>query len=468
MYKITVGLEVHTELNTKSKIFSPAKNSYDLNPNTNVSPIDIALPGTLPTLNKKVFEKAIKLGKIFNMIISELIIFDRKNYYYPDLPKGYQITQQTLPIAQHGKYKMLNGKEIRIHDIHIEEDTAGLDHFDGFTLIDYNRCGVPLLEIVTEPDFENLEAVEFLEDLRLILKNADISEADITKGHIRCDVNVSVSKTDTLGVKVEVKGVDSIANVKKVIEAESTRQIELLEKGEEILQETRRYDEKTNTTILMRTKEDAIDYRYFVEPNIPIFTLPKTFIDSIENDITLPNDLLNKYVNDYKIDLVNAKKIIKDNGLINYFETLINLDIDPTTAINLITGPISEYLNKKNINITNYYLKPTDLKTIIELNNNGDLSSKQMKEIILKINEEKIPVEKFIKKYNLVQINNEEELTSIINEVLENNKDKLELYKAGKTNTFNFFIGAVMKQTNGNCNPVKTRKILESILKGEE
>lgn len=468
MYKVTVGLEVHTELNTNSKIFSPAQNSYSLEANKFVSEIDLALPGTLPVFNKEVLVKAIRLGKIFNMIISELIIFDRKNYYYPDLPKGYQITQHTLPIGLNGEYVMLNDKKIRIHDIHIEEDTASLDHYDNFSLIDYNRCGVPLIEIVTEPDFEGLEAVEFLEDLRLILKNADLSDADVTKGQIRCDVNVSVSKSEELGTKVEVKNVNSIANVKKVIEAESKRQIDLLESGKKVLQETRRYDEKTNQTILMRSKEDAIDYRYFVEPNIPIFTISKEFIDSVENNITLPNEILKKYINEYKIDLVNAKKIIKNKNLTNYFEELINLEVDPITAVNLITGPILEYLNKKDIDILEYYLKPNDLKKVIDLNINGDLSSKQMKEIILKIDEEKISIEKFIKKHNLVQINNEEELKSIIKKVLNDNADKLELYKSGKTNMFNFFVGAVMKETKGNCNPVKTKELLENLLKGEE
>lgn len=470
MYKTIIGLEVHTELNTNSKIFSPAKNEYNLDSNINVCELDIALPGTLPIFNKEVLKKAILLAKIFKMQIADLVIFDRKHYFYPDLPKGYQITQHTLPIGINGIYKMLNDKNIRIHDIHIEEDTASLDHYDNYTLIDYNRSGVPLIEIVTEPDFEGVdEAISFLEDLRLILRNSNLSEADVTKGHIRCDVNISVKEEndDKLGTRVEIKNVNSFSNVRKVIEAESKRQIEVIKNGGTILQETRRYDEETNTTVLMRSKEDAIDYRYFVEPNIPIFKLSEEFVNSVENNFILPNDLLNKYTNTYNISLVNAKKIIKSNKLINYFEECLKLEMDPINTVNLITGPILEYLNKTELEIDMYCITPSELKTLVNINNNGDISTKQMKDIILKINDEKLSVQKYIKKYDIKQINNEEELTKIINNVLKQNEEKVKEYKNGNTNLIKFFIGKIMSETKGNCNPVKTNTILESILKGE-
>lgn len=470
MYKLTVGLEIHTELNTNSKIFSPSKNEYNLDSNVNVSELDIALPGSMPVLNKEVINKSIKLAKIFNMNISELIIFDRKHYFYPDLPKGYQITQHTLPIGLNGTYKLLSEKEIRIHDIHIEEDTASLDHYDNYTLIDYNRSGVPLIEIVTEPDFESVdEAINFLEDLRLILRNNNLSEADVTKGHIRCDVNVSVrgEKEKNLGTRVEIKNVNSFSNVRKVIESEYKRQIELLESGKEVLQETRRYDEETNTTVLMRKKEDAIDYRYFVESNIPIFELPKEYIENTGNDYTLPNDLLSKYTKEYNISLVNAKKIIKSKELIDYFDKCLNLEIDAIKATNLITGPILEYLNKVNITIDKYILTPEELKELIRLNDEGELSSKQVKEIILNINEEKINLEKFIKKHNIKQISDEKELTKIIKEILNKNEEKVSEYKNGNEKIKKFFIGIIMKETKGKCNPIKTNEILDKLLKGE-
>ena len=470
MYKLTVGLEIHTELNTNSKIFSPSKNEYNLDSNVNVSELDIALPGSMPVLNKEVINKSIKLAKIFNMNISELIIFDRKHYFYPDLPKGYQITQHTLPIGLNGTYKLLSEKEIRIHDIHIEEDTASLDHYDNYTLIDYNRSGVPLIEIVTEPDFESVdEVINFLEDLRLILRNNNLSEADVTKGHIRCDVNVSVrgEKEKNLGTRVEIKNVNSFSNVRKVIESEYKRQIELLESGKEVLQETRRYDEENNTTVLMRKKEDAIDYRYFVESNIPIFELTKEYIENTGNDYTLPNDLLSKYTKEYNISLVNAKKIIKSKELIDYFDKCLNLEIDAIKATNLITGPILEYLNKVNITIDKYILTPEELKELIRLNDEGELSSKQVKEIILNINEEKINLEKFIKKHNIKQISDEKELTKIIKEILNKNEEKVNEYKNGNEKIKKFFIGIIMKETKGKCNPIKTNEILDKLLKGE-
>lgn len=467
MYKTIIGLEIHTELNTTSKIFSSAKNTYSLDANTNVEPVDIALPGTMPFFNKEVLKKSILLAKIFNMEIADYIMFDRKHYFYCDLPKGYQITQFFKPIGQKGTYKMLNGKTIRIHDIHIEEDTASLDHFDNYTLIDYNRCGIPLIEIVTEPDFEGVdEAISFLEDLRLILKNANLSEADVTKGNIRCDVNISVKKDsdEELGTRVEIKNVNSFSNVRKVIETESKRQIECLEKGIIINQETRRYDKESKTTKLMRSKEDAIDYRYFVEPNIPIFDLSDEFVSSIKNDFILPNDLLDKYTNEYNISLVNAKKIIKSSEMINYFTECINLSLNPVKVTNVLTGVISEYLNKKEISISKYFLKPNDLKILFEKLDNEEISSKQMKEIILNINEEQIDVDSYIKKHNIKLISDEEEITKIIMEVLEENKDKLESYKNGNTNLEKFFFGQIMKKTNGNINPQKANKKLKELL----
>ena len=374
MYKTVVGLEIHTELNTNSKIFSSSKNEYNLNSNVFVSPLDIALPGTLPVVNEEVFKKGITLAKIFNMNIAELIIFDRKHYFYPDLPKGFQITQHTMPIGTKGTYKLFSGKVIRIHDIHIEEDTASLDHYEDYSLIDYNRCGIPLIEIVTEPDFDGVEeAINFLEDLRIILKSNNLSEADVKKGQIRCDVNVSVHKEgESLGTRVEIKNVNSFSNVRKVIEAESKRQIELLEKGEKIEQETRRYDEEENTTILMRSKEDAIDYRYYVEPNIPILKLPEEFINDIKEDFILPNEILNKYIS-LGINVINAKKIIKSKELIDYFEKCLELNMEPINTVNLITGPILEYLNKKEITIDKYCLIPNELEQLVNLNKTEEI-----------------------------------------------------------------------------------------------
>ena len=468
MYKLVVGLEIHTELNTNTKAFSSAKNSYSLEENIFVSPVDLAFPGTLPVFNLNVLEKAIKLVKILNMHLSTTVMFDRKNYFYPDLPKGYQITQETLPIGISGEYELLNGKVIGINNIHMEEDTASLDHYDKFTLMDYNRCGVPLIEIVTEPDFRNTEDVmSFLEDLRLILKNANISNADSTKGQIRVDVNVSVmEETDNdFGTRVELKNINSFNVVKKAIECEMNRQVSLLKNGYKIKQETRRYDEELNETVLLRSKEDSIDYRYFIDANIPSFTIPDSFIKSSIKDIPeLPNELLKKYVNEYCIDEINAKKIIKDINLCKYFEKLVKNDIDPIMAINLITGPISEYLNKSYKKISEYTLKEEDLIKLIKLNENGNISSKQLKEIILNIDLENLSIEEFIKKHKMEQVNNTEDIIKIINIVLYNNKSKVNEYKEGKTNLYKYFIGEIMKESKGKINPVLANQELEKIL----
>lgn len=471
MYKTVIGLEIHTELNTESKIFSPAKNKYSLESNVYVKELDIALPGTLPFLNKEVLKKAIKLCKIYNMNIADKIIFDRKNYYYPDLPKGYQITQNTLPIGTNGYYEMINDKKIRIHDIHIEEDTASLTHYDDYTLINYNRSGIPLLEIVTEPDFNSVEEVmNFLEDLRFILKRSNISEAEVIKGQMRCDLNINLKdeRDKFITPKVEVKNVNSFKNIKDAINVEVKRQIKALENNEKLYQETRRYNEKTNSTILMRTKEDAIDYRYFVESNIPIFKLDKNLINEVEEFNMMPNKTLKKYVEEYKLNLINSKKIVKDINLTNYFNECIKLnDKYMEDILNLITGPILEYLNKTDLDINSYLLKPVDLVEIISLKEKGDISTNQVKEILLNINEENISLTEYINKHNMKQLNNEDEIIKIIKEIFNEHKEEIEKYKKGNKNMIGFFVGCVMKKTSGKVNPSITNKLIVDLLEKE-
>ncbi len=471
MYKTVIGLEIHTQLNTKSKIFSPAKNEYKIEPNINVRELDIALPGTLPFLNEEVLKKAIKLCKIYNMNIADKIIFDRKNYYYPDLPKGYQITQNTLPIGTNGYYEMINNKKIRIHDIHIEEDTASLTHYNDYTLINYNRSGIPLLELVTEPDFNSVEEViNFLEDLRFILKEANISQADVIKGQMRCDLNINLKDESDKYItpKVEVKNVNSFKNIKDAINVEVERQIKALENNEKLYQETRRYNEPTNSTILMRSKEDAIDYRYYVEPNIPIFPLKKQLIESVEDFKDVPNKTLIKYVEEYKLDIVNAKKIVREINLTNYFNECININNEYIKeSLNLITGPILEYLNKNNLNIKDYIIKPNDLIEIIKLKETGEISTNQIKEILLNINDENISLKEYIEKHNMKQISNIDELEIIIKKILSEHKEEVNKYKNGNKNMVGFFVGMVMKKTSGKANPKTTNELIIKLLERE-
>ena len=468
-YKVSIGLEMHCEFKSKSKVFSNALNEYSEIPNINVNAIDMAFPGILPTVNKECVRKSILMAMILNCQIPEYLYFDRKNYYYPDLPKGYQITQMNNPIGINGNLTIeCNGEEknILIHDIHLEEDTASLDHYSDATLINYNRAGVPLLELVTEPCLSSAdEAVAFLEEVRRIYQYADISDADIKKGQIRCDVNVSISDNDELGTRVEVKNVNSIANVYETINYEIKRQSELKDLGryDEVLQETRRFDEETGTTIRMRSKEDAIDYKYFVEPNIPKFKITEEWKEEIKKNIPmLPRERKHMYINDYNLSEYDANIIIKNKNYAEYYEECVNLGMDKKQVANWLIVQIIAYLKQEDITLKEFYLKPNLLKQILSELENGNISSKQAKEIFNKSLDNKKEPKEFIK--DNTQISDKEELVTIIENILNNNLKQIEEYKNGKTNLFDYFVGQVMKETRGKANPVMTKEILKDKL----
>ena len=471
-YKAVIGLEMHCEIKSNSKVFSNAKNDYNELPNCNVSEIDMAFPGILPVLNKECVRKALLASIVLGCKQPDYIFFDRKNYYYPDLPKGYQITQMHAPIGVDGKLTIdVNGKEkeVLIHDIHLEEDSASLDHYSGATLIDYNRCGVPLLELVTEPCLNSAEeAVAFLETVRRIYQYCDISDADTKKGQIRCDVNVSIMDKDdtTLGTKVEMKNVNSFSNVYDTIVYEIERQSNLKDSGRynEVIQETRRFDEETGTTIRMRGKIDAVDYKYFVEPNIPKYRLDKIWLEEIKKSIPmLPKDRKNIYINDYLLSEYDANIIIKERTTADYFEKCVNLGINPKTAANWLIVQIVAYLNKNDMELKDFYLKPEYLKQITDAQEEGIISSKQAKEIFNKSLEENREPNNFISKDN-GQISDEKELNILIENILNSNTKQIEEYKNGKTNLFDYFVGQVMKETRGKANPIVTKKILKDKL----
>ncbi len=468
-YKVSIGLEMHCEFKSKSKVFSNALNEYSEIPNINVNAIDMAFPGILPTINKECVRKSILMAMILNCQIPKYLYFDRKNYYYPDLPKGYQITQMNNPIGVNGNLTIeCNGEEknILIHDIHLEEDTASLDHYSDATLINYNRAGVPLLELVTEPCLSSAdEAVAFLEEVRRIYQYADISDADIKKGQIRCDVNVSISDNDELGTRVEVKNVNSIANVYETINYEIKRQSELKDLGryDEVLQETRRFDEETGTTIRMRSKEDAIDYKYFVEPNIPKFKITEEWKEEIKKDIPmLPRERKHMYINEYNLSEYDANIIIKNKDYAEYYEECVNLGMDKKQVANWLIVQIIAYLKQEDITLKDFYLKPNLLKQILSELEKGNISSKQAKEIFNKSLENKKEPKEFIK--DNTQISDKEELVTIIENILNNNLKQIEDYKNGKTNLFDYFVGQVMKETRGKANPVMTKEILKDKL----
>ena len=471
-YKAVIGLEMHCEMKSNSKVFSSARNDFSELANINVRPVDMAFPGTLPVLNKECVRKAILASLILGCKVPEYMYFDRKNYYYPDLPKGYQITQMHDPVGTNGSITIDCGsyeKEIKIHDIHLEEDSASMDHFSDVSLINYNRAGVPLLELVTEPCLSSAEeAVAFLEEIRKIYQYADISEADTKKGQIRCDVNVSIMEEGSteLGTKVEVKNVNSFGNVYDTINYEIERQSKLKDEGryDEVVQETRRFDEETGTTIRMRTKADAIDYKYFVEPNIPKYKIDKTWVEEIKKNIPeLPRERKKKYIEDYGLSEYDANIIIKTKDYADYYEECISLGIDKKQAANYLIVNIIAYLNKELISLKDFYLKPEYLKQILDELEKGNISSKQAKEIFNKSIEENKEPKNFISKENN-QISDTNELNNIIDTILNNNNSQVEAYKSGKTNLFDYFVGQVMKETKGKANPTITKEILKDKL----
>ena len=424
--QLVIGLEMHCELKSNAKVFSTGINKYSDTANCHVSPVDMAFPGTLPIVNKKCIEHAIKMASVLNCTLADKFIFDRKNYYYPDLPKGYQITQCTKPIGVNGYIDLpCEDRVIRakIHDIHLEEDAASLDHFKNTSTIEYNRAGVPLLEIVTEPCFYSAdEAVAFLEYMRNVYQYTDISLADTKKGQIRCDVNVNLKNENGEYVtpRVEIKNVNSFSNVHDAILYEEKRQLKALEENNimELVQETRRWDEESNSTIRMRTKVDAIDYKYFIDPNIPPIKIDKKWVEKIVKTIPrLPLERQNSYITEYGLSAYDAKILVKDKDIASYFEECINLGLDAKMASNWITVNIVTELNKDNSSIRDFYITPLYLKQILDRITDGTISNKQAKEVFSKALEEKKEPQSFISKENS-QISNEDELKSIITKII--------------------------------------------------
>lgn len=474
-YYPTIGLEMHCEgSETKSKVFSPAKNEYSAIPNENVVAIDMGFPGILPVVNKEAVRMSIMMSSILHCRIPEYMYFERKNYYYPDLPKGYQITQNPPEeCVGNGGYIDIERDDgttfrVDIDNLHLEEDAARSTHFLNTTTINYNRAGAPLFELVTKPCLHSAnDAVLFLEYMRSIYQYCGISEADAKKGQIRCDVNISISDDEnTLGTKVEMKNVNSFYAVRDAINFEIQRQCELKDAGryDEVVQETRRWDEESVSTITMRSKEDALDYKYFVEPNIPKFKISPEWVKEIQASIPeLPYERKEKYINKFGLTPLNAKKLIKTKEISDYFEECIKLGIDPKEAGNWINENIIAYMNKNELEITEIYLTPKMLKFILDNFNSGKISSKQAKEIFNKVLDEKKEPSNFISKEN-AQISDANELGKIIDDIINSNPTQVEQYRNGKDRVFDFFVGQVMKSTRGKANPVITKELLQKKL----
>ena len=470
MRKVVIGLEVHCELKTVTKNFSASKNEYTSIPNIHVTPVDLGLPGILPVVNMEAVKKALKTAMALNCTNPDEVLFDRKNYYYPDLPKGYQITQVTKPMGKNGYLKIVMPdyeKDILIHQLHLEEDTASLDHYPAYSLIDYNRSGIPLIEIVTEPCISNaLEAVKFLETLRDVFIYCEVSEADSKKGQMRCDVNISLTDSDKLGTKVEMKNINSFSSVKAAIEYEIKRQNEVLDKGEKVIQETRRFDEETMKTYSMREKVDAVDYKYFIEPNMPPVKLTKEFLDDIRKEIPkLQYERYHQYTNEYELSEYDSNVLVKDKDIADYFEELISYDIKPKEACSWVTTVILGSLNKLNTDLEGLFITSKMLSEVIKLTLDNKISVGNAKKVLYRAMDEKVDPIKIIEKEHLRQIDDESILVKLVNESLDEHEDIVLQFKEGKEYVTNYFVGQVMKKTKGQASPVKTLEIIKEEIK---
>lgn len=474
-YYVSIGLEMHCEgSETKSKVFSPAKNEYSEIPNSNVVAIDMGFPGILPVVNKEAVRMSIMMSSILHCRIPEYMYFERKNYYYPDLPKGYQITQNPPEeCVGNGGYIDIERDDgttfrVDIDNFHLEEDAARSTHLYDTTTMNYNRACAPLFELVTKPCLHSADdAVSFLEYMRAVYQYCGISEADNKKGQIRCDVNVSISDDEhTLGTKVETKNVNSFSAVKDAINYEIKRQSSLKDQGryDEVVQETRRWDDETGTTITMRSKEDLEDYKYFVEPNIPRYKLDPKWIEEIQASIPeLPYERKEKYINELGLSRYDSTILVKEKGVSDYFEECIKIGIDPKEACNWVNVNIIAYMNKYDLTIKDIFLTPEMLKFILDNIANGTISSKQAKEIFFKVLDEKKEPNNYITKEN-AQISDTSELEKIIDDIISSNPSQVEEYRNGKDKLFDFFVGQVMKETRGKANPVITKELLHKKL----
>ena len=461
--KPTIGIEVHVELKSMAKVFSLSKNNFNDEANTNINVIDLGYPGVLPRLNKGVIDDALKACLALNFNINRLMHFDRKNYFYPDLPKGYQITQQDTPIGYDG-YVEISNKKIYLERMHIEEDTCKSLHTTD-TLLNFNRAGVPLLEIVTKPCISSgKEAVEYLEKLRETLLYLGISDVKIEEGSMRCDVNVSVSDTDELGTKVEVKNIGSISNVGVAIDYEIQRQEELLANGEVIIEQTRRFDDKTKTTILMRYKETGNDYRYFPEPDIPYVYIDDEWIEQIKKEMpVLTDELKDKYIK-LGINNNNIKTIIANKEICNFLETVID-DVNPNIAANLLTGDILSYLNKHFIKLEESKLTKDNFIKLVELLDKKTISSKQGKEVINILLDTGKDVLDIVKENKMEQISDNSLVLDIVTKVIDANPDSVKDFKEGKDRAVKYLMGQIMKESKGQVNPGLANRVLVEELK---
>ena len=476
-YEVIMGLEVHSELSTKTKIFCSCPTTFGASPNTQTCPICMAMPGTLPVLNEKVVEYAVKAGLATNCEISRNSKNDRKNYFYPDLPKAYQISQFDKPLCEHGYVEIEdnegNKKKIRLTRIHIEEDAGKLNHdeFGGGSLVDLNRAGVPLIEIVSEPDLRTTEEVEqYLKKLKSILEYIEVSDCKMQEGSFRADVNVSVRKKgDTkLGTRTEMKNMNSFRSITRAIEYEVDRQIDILEEGGKVEQETLRWDDVSGKTFSMRDKEDAQDYRYFPDPDLVAIKLSEEYINQIKENLPeLPESRKERYLDQYKLSQKDAIIITSSKYLSNLFEEAIAECNNPKAANNWIISDISRILNEKEIEPSQIPFTGKQLGELIVLIEKGVISSSIGKKVLEELFKEPKSPEQIVKEKGWVQISDEGEIKKVVQKILENNPQSVADYKAGKEKALGFLVGQAMKETKGKANPKILNELFLEELKKE-
>jgi aspartyl-tRNA(Asn)/glutamyl-tRNA(Gln) amidotransferase subunit B len=468
-WELVIGLEIHAQLSSNSKLFSSASTSFGEENNEQVSFIDAAMPGMLPVTNEKCVELAVRAGLALDAKINEFSMFDRKNYFYPDSPQGYQISQFFYPIVSNGSVEITTkeGKQktIVINRIHIEQDAGKSIHDQSptETFIDLNRVGVPLIEIVTNPDFQDPDEVEqFMKKLRNILRYIDVCDGDLEKGSMRCDANVSVMKkgANELGTRVEIKNLNSFKNIGKAIMYEANRQVELLEDEQKIVQETRLFDVNLGQTKSMRKKEEANDYRYFPDPDLLPLKISSEYINNIRNNLPeLPEDKKKRYIKEYGITEYDSEVLTADKNVAEFFEKIAK-KIEPKLAANWICAELFGRLNKVGMEFSDLPVSSEDFTSLLELIASNKISGKIAKEVLDKMFETNEAPEKIVEKYNLSQISNIGEIEKYIDDIISANPEKVEEYRSGKDKLFGFFVGEVMKVSKGKANPQSVNEIL--------
>lgn len=474
-YVTVCGLEVHTELATKTKIFCNCTTEFGGEPNTHVCEICSGMPGTLPVVNKRVVEFAVRTGLALNCEITQYNKFDRKNYFYPDLPKAYQISQLYLPICRNGWVEIndsINGgkKKVRIHEIHMEEDAGKLvhDEWTDSTLVNYNRCGVPLLEIVSEPDIASAdEAVEYVEKLRAVLQFCGVSDCKMQEGSLRADVNVSVMEKGAAeyGTRTEMKNINSFKAIHNAVEAEAQRQIELIEDGEKVVQETRRWDDSKGTSYAMRSKEDAQDYKYFPEPDLPPISLSDEYIQNIKDTLPeLPEAKKARYVAEYGLTDYDAKILCSDRAYANLFDKTVEITKNPKDSAHWIMGDLMKLMNDTQTLPENMSFRAESLGELINLVNGNKISRDSAKKVLKAVFTDDVIPADYVKENNMEMVSDLGAIRAIVEEVINNNPKAVEEYKEGKEKSFNFLTGQSMRALKGKAPASEVTKLLKELL----